>query len=77
MRDEIERRDDAQLVERLTHSYQARERWLDERNDADWLDDGNDIRELPGLGEHLTHLFFGGRIADATRGASAGRISRK
>lgn len=77
MRDEIERRDDAQLVERLHHSYKARERWLDERNDADWLDDGNEMRDLPGLGEHLTHLFFGGRIADATRGASAGRTSRK
>jgi prephenate dehydrogenase len=77
MRDEIEKQNYDQLAERLHHSYKARERWLDERNDAAWLDEGSESRDLPGLGEHLTHLFFGGRIVEATRGASARRALRK
>jgi prephenate dehydrogenase len=77
MRDDIQRRDGPQLAERLRHSYKARERWLDERNDAEWLNEGHDEVELPGLGEHMTRLFFGGRIAEATRGAAPKRASRK
>ncbi len=77
MRDEIERQDGAELGERLRHSYQAREHWLDERNAAEWLMEGDEPVDLPGLGEHLTKLFFGGKIAEATRLSSEKRVSRK
>ena len=67
MRDEIESEAGNELTERLRHSYKARENWLEERNEAEWLLEGREPVELPGLGEHLTAMFFGGKIAEATR----------
>ncbi|HET6846659.1 MAG TPA: prephenate dehydrogenase/arogenate dehydrogenase family protein [Anaerolineales bacterium] len=76
LRDEVDAENAGQLTERLRHSYMARERWLNERNDAEWLDPDSETRELPGLGEHLTHLFFGGKIAEATRAVPSKRPAR-
>lgn len=77
MRDDIDKQDGGQLAERLRHSYKSRERWLDERNDAEWLAEGQEPVELPGLGEHLTKMLFGGRIAEATRISGQKRAPRK
>lgn len=61
--------EDAEMVrERLLESYRMREAWLNDRNEAAWLTEGNEPVDLPGLGEAITRMFFGGRIADAARG---------
>ena len=67
LRDDISNQDGEGVGERLTHSYKAREQWLDERNEAGWLSEGHEPVNLPGLGEQMTQMFFGGRIAEATR----------
>jgi prephenate dehydrogenase len=77
MRADIERRDAEQLHERLRHSHKAREQWLNERNDAAWLREGREEVVQPGLGEHLTRMLFGGRIAEATRNSTTKAPSRK
>jgi len=70
MRDEIDEQDAAQLADRLLHSYRAREHWLDERNEAEWLSEGQEKMELPGRGENLTRMLLGGRMADRSRASS-------
>jgi prephenate dehydrogenase len=77
LRDTIGNGEHDEICQRLKQSYRARESWLDERNDAEWLTEGNEPVELPGLGEHLTRLFFGGRIAEATRGPTPRRSAKK
>jgi prephenate dehydrogenase len=77
MRDDIERQDGKQLAERLRHSYKAREHWLDERNEAEWLAEGDQSVEMPGAGEHITQMFFGGRMAERTRASSQKRPPKK
>jgi prephenate dehydrogenase len=72
MRDEIQGGDQESLGERLMDSYQARERWLDERGAADWLKEGGDAVDLPQLGEQVMQMLFGGRIVDRMKGQSPG-----
>ena len=77
LRDDISNGDSEQVGERLAQSYRTRERWLDERISASWLREGHEPVKIPGLGEHLTQMFFGGRIADAARNLEEKRGSRK
>ena len=77
LRDAIAEHDGPAVKERLMHSYRAREQWLDERNDADWLSEGYEPVEMPGLGEQFTKMFFGGRIAEATRTPPPGRRDKR
>jgi prephenate dehydrogenase len=77
LRDDISKKDSRSVGERLLHSYREREQWLDERNDAAWLSEGHEPMELPGLGEQITKMFFGGRIAEATRTLGKKREDKK
>lgn len=77
LREDIAEHDEKSVDERLMQSYRSREKWLDDRNDAQWLSEGEEPVDLPGLGEHLTHLFFGGRIAEATKNLGEPRRDRK
>lgn len=67
MRNEIEAGDNVSLGERLRHSFNARERWLDARGAADWLAEGGEPAELPELGEQIMRAMFGGRIVDRNK----------
>jgi prephenate dehydrogenase len=77
LRDDIEEQDGSRTRERLKHSYNARERWLDERNDANWLSEGHEPVEMPGIGEQFTKMLFGGRVAEATRTPALKRAGKK
>lgn len=76
LRDDINGQDQAQVAERLRQSFQAREAWLDERNEAGWLTEGHEPVKLPGLSEHITQLLFGGKIAEASRQPEQKRAGR-
>lgn len=67
MRDDIEQRNQPNVSERLRHSYEARERWLDERGAGAWLREGGEPAELPGLGDQVMQMFFGSRLAERAR----------
>jgi prephenate dehydrogenase len=73
MRDEIEKGDQPNFSERMNHSYQARESWLDERGSAEWLAEGGKPAELPGLGDQVMQMLFGSRIADRAKLKKQGR----
>jgi prephenate dehydrogenase len=64
LRDDIAGGDGNRVGERLGNSFDARERWLNERGEAAWLAEGSEPVKLPGLEQQLVHMFFGGRIAD-------------
>lgn len=68
MRDAIEAGDEDRLRDRLRESYEARERWLDERGGADWLSEGGNAVDLPQLGEQVLQMLVGGRILDRMKG---------
>jgi prephenate dehydrogenase len=76
LREAIESGDDKGVGERLLQSQKAREQWLEERLGAKWLMEGNEPVDLPGLGQQITQMLFGGRIADATSNI-AGRLEGK
>jgi prephenate dehydrogenase len=76
LREAIGQGDDNSVGERLLQSYKGREQWLGERSAAKWLMEGNEPVHLPGLGQQITQMFFGGRIADATSNI-AGRLEGK
>ena len=76
MRDDIQNGDEDSLGDRLKDSFQARERWLDERGTADWLKEGGDAVELPELGEQVMQMLFGGRIVDRMKGQLPGEPKR-
>jgi prephenate dehydrogenase len=73
MRDDIEQGDEPNVIERLTHSFQAREHWLDERGSAAWLTEGGQAAELPGLGDQVMQIFLGSRIAERAKMKKQGR----
>jgi prephenate dehydrogenase len=64
LRDDIHDGEGRKVRERLAHSWQAREQWLDERNEASWLTEGFEPVQLPGLEQQLMQMFFGGRLAE-------------
>ena len=76
LREAINEGDDKSVGERLLESQKARELWLEERSAAKWLTEGNEPVNLPGLGQQITQMFFGGRIADATSNI-AGKLEGK
>jgi hypothetical protein len=71
LRDDIERGDQNRVRERLVHSLEAREQWLDERGGAGWLTEGNEPVELPGLGELIKQMLVGGGFRQ--RSAAGGK----
>jgi hypothetical protein len=68
LREDIKNGDDSSVGERLEHSLQARERWLDERGSAAWLSEGGDEGEVPKLGEQMMQTLFGGRMVERLKG---------
>jgi prephenate dehydrogenase len=77
LRDDIQKEQGKDVKDRLTHTYKAREQWLDERNGAGWLNEGEEPMHLPGLGEQITRMFLGGRIAEAGRMLGESRPAKK
>jgi prephenate dehydrogenase len=68
LRDDIKSGDGASVRERLKHSLEAREQWLDERGAATWLAEGGDLSEIPKLGDQVMQTLFGRRIIDRVKG---------
>jgi prephenate dehydrogenase len=68
MRDDIKNGDRSSVIERLEHSFHAREQWLDQRGQAAWLSEGGDTGEVPKLGDQMMQSIFGGRIVDRLKG---------
>lgn len=64
MRDDIEKGDEQGVAERLDHAFAARERWLDERNAAEWLKEGGDELEPPDAATQFRHILFGSSVID-------------
>lgn len=67
LRDEIAEGEEQNLSERFDQAFEARQRWLDERTSAPWLQDGGEPLDIPGLGNQLLNMFFGGGLADRAR----------
>lgn len=66
LRDDIANASAARLGEKLLQSLRGRQEWLEGRTSASWLAEGHEPVKLPGLGQQITQMFFGGRIAEAT-----------
>jgi prephenate dehydrogenase len=73
LRNDIKNGDHSSVAERLEHSLQAREHWLDERGEAAWLSEGGNTSEVPKLGDQMMQTLFGGRIVDRLRGTKPAR----
>ena len=67
LRDDIEKGDEAGVSERLGQAFEARERWLTERESAGWLSEGGDAAEIPDAGERMRQMFFGGTAFDRSK----------
>jgi len=76
LREAIAEGDEKGVGDRLLQGQQGRAQWLEERGAAKWLTEGNEPVHLPGLGQQITQMFFGGRIADATNNL-AGKLEGK
>jgi prephenate dehydrogenase len=77
LRDQISGGETDEVGRRLAHGRKARDGWLDERTGAAWLTEGREPLEVPSLGDQITQMFFGGRIAEATKAVGAKRESRR
>ena len=64
LRDDIESGDAKNIAERLNQAFAARERWLDERTAAEWLEEGGAAIELPDAATQFRHIFFGSSVID-------------
>ncbi len=64
LRDDIEQGDGAGIAEHLNQAFEARERWLTERESAEWLREGGEATEIPDAGERMRQMFFGGTAID-------------
>jgi prephenate dehydrogenase len=71
LRDDIDRQDEESVGERLLHSFESRERWLTEREAAEWLKEGGSPVEVPAAGEQVMQMLFGSRIADRNKKAKS------
>lgn len=67
LRDDIGRGDTSEVMDRLQHAFDGRERWLDERGGAVWLQEGGNTVDLPNVGDQIMQMFFGSRIFDRSR----------
>jgi prephenate dehydrogenase len=64
LRDEINESDRDALLERLGEAWNGRARWLDERNNAEWLKGQGQEIDAPSFGERVNQMLFGGLITD-------------
>lgn len=67
MREDIARGNADDVRERLTHSFRAREQWLDEREHAAWLNEGDEPIDVPDFGERAAQMLFGGAMVDRSK----------
>ena len=68
MRDDIEKKDEQSVGERLQDAFDARERWLNDRSAAEWLSEGGEAPDLPKLGEQMMQTFFGESLVNRIKG---------
>ncbi|HLO31219.1 MAG TPA: hypothetical protein VK249_18870, partial [Anaerolineales bacterium] len=61
LRDEIDTDDREAVTAHLEDSLKRRNRWIDERNSAKWVTDGEQY-EAPSLGERMNQLFLGSAL---------------
>ena len=73
LRDDIEQGNEQGVSERLTDSVKDREAWLDEREQAAWLNEGGDQEDVPSFGQHVGQTLFGNTVFDR----NAGRRKKK
>ena len=67
LRDDIENGDEKNVAERLDQAFASRERWLDERTAAEWLEEGGAAIELPDAATQFRQIFFGGSVIDRNK----------
>lgn len=67
LRDDIEKGDEQSVSERLNQAFEARERWLSERESAEWLREGGEAAEIPDAGERMQQMFFGSTAFDRNK----------
>lgn len=61
LRDAIQAGDAAEVTSRLEKAVESRHTWWGQRQAGDWLAVDSKAPEIPGLGEHLKHMFLGVR----------------
>ena len=67
LRDEINEGERDALLERLGEAWNGRNRWLDERNSAEWLKGQGQEIDAPSFGDRVNQMLFGGLMADRKR----------
>ncbi len=64
LRDEIAEGQEQNLAERFDQAFEARQRWLDERTAALWLQEGGESYDITELGEQVMNMLFGSSIVN-------------
>ena len=67
LRDEIDEGNRDAVLERLGEAWNGRNRWLDERNSAEWLKGQGQEIDAPSFGDRVNQMLFGGLMADRKR----------
>lgn len=67
LRDDIASGDEQSLSERLMQAAEGRERWLVERSRGEWLNEGGEAPDVPGIGEWVGNALFGRTILDRAK----------
>jgi len=62
LRSDIEQGREDGVSERLGDAVKDREAWLDEREQASWLNEGGDLEDVPGFGQHVGQTLFGSSV---------------
>jgi hypothetical protein len=58
LRDDIDQENDDGVAERLEAALQGRQRWMDERMAADWMEVKRELPDMPSFGERLLGGMF-------------------
>ena len=64
LRDEIAEDEEQNLTERFDQAFEARQRWLDERTVAPWLQEGGEGYDITDFGEQVMNMLFGSSIVN-------------
>jgi prephenate dehydrogenase len=62
LRDDIENGDEEGVIERLAQAFEGRERWLNERSAAGWLEESGEEIDVPDFGERISQMLFGSTV---------------
>lgn len=64
LRDEIAEGEEQNLNERFDQAFEARQRWLDERTSAPWLQEGGESYDITEFGEQVMNMLFGSSLVN-------------